>query len=165
MNQKFKQFATAAVEENMTGWSNRIVIKATNLYQKCSIEFESDFGAHKFMDLCRENNIYFTTKQGTADESKHEIRVRPDRTAEARYRNKIMGKLWEQLEKHVITAAPGSKVGQNGPKGKVFVADKDNENVAVIFKIEAHGSNYIRIEVCEDGCKAIGLSEEIARDF
>eukprot|EP00972_Heterocapsa_arctica_P074361 10973907-Heterocapsa_arctica.AAC.1 len=76
-----------------------------------------------------------------------------------------MGKLWEQLEKHVATAAPGSKVGQNGPKGKVFVADKASENVAVIFKIDTHGSKDIRIEVCEDGCKAIGLTEEAARDF
>eukprot|EP00972_Heterocapsa_arctica_P063168 9319895-Heterocapsa_arctica.AAC.1 len=70
------------------------------------------------MDLCRENKIYFTNKQGTTDESKHEIRVRPDRTAEACLRNKIMGILWEQLEKHITTASPGSKVGQNGPMGK-----------------------------------------------
>eukprot|EP00972_Heterocapsa_arctica_P102612 15122791-Heterocapsa_arctica.AAC.1 len=64
------------------------------------------------------DKIYFTMKQGTAEETKHEIRVRPDRTAEVRHRNKIMGKLWEQLEKHIASAAPGSKVGQNGPKGK-----------------------------------------------
>eukprot|EP00972_Heterocapsa_arctica_P012061 1769404-Heterocapsa_arctica.AAC.1 len=66
-----------------------------------------------------------------------------------------MGKLWEQLEKHIATPAPGSRVGQNGPKGKVFVADKDKENVAVIFKIDSHGSKDIHIEVCELGCKTI----------
>eukprot|EP00972_Heterocapsa_arctica_P022153 3259799-Heterocapsa_arctica.AAC.1 len=74
MNKKLRQFATSAVEKNMTGWSNRLVINANNLDQKCSIEFESDFGAHKFLDLCRDDKIFFTMKQGTAEESKHEIR-------------------------------------------------------------------------------------------
>eukprot|EP00972_Heterocapsa_arctica_P106190 15643507-Heterocapsa_arctica.AAC.1 len=61
-----------------------------------------------------------------------------------------MGKLWEQLEKHVANAAPGSKVGQNGPKGKVFVANVANDEVAIIFKIDEHGSKDMRIEVCEE---------------
>eukprot|EP00972_Heterocapsa_arctica_P067293 9931010-Heterocapsa_arctica.AAC.1 len=102
----------------MTGWSNRIVIKANNLDQKCSIEFDSEFGAHKFLDLCRDDEIIFTMSQGTPDESNHEIRIKPDRAAEARHHNKIMGKLWEQLAQHIAISAPGRKVGQNGPKGK-----------------------------------------------
>eukprot|EP00972_Heterocapsa_arctica_P033518 4934098-Heterocapsa_arctica.AAC.1 len=46
INAKLKKFAKAAIEENMTGWATRIVMKATSLDHKCSIQFESDFGAH-----------------------------------------------------------------------------------------------------------------------
>eukprot|EP00972_Heterocapsa_arctica_P048506 7150014-Heterocapsa_arctica.AAC.1 len=74
MNTKLRQFATTAVEKKMPGWANRIVIKASNLDQKCSIEFESGIGAHKFLDLSREDKIYFTDKPGTPDEKKHELR-------------------------------------------------------------------------------------------
>eukprot|EP00972_Heterocapsa_arctica_P062737 9253298-Heterocapsa_arctica.AAC.1 len=73
MNKQLRQFATTAVENKITGWSSRIVIKANNLDQKCSIEFDPDLRAHKFLDICREDKIYFTMKQGTAEESRHEI--------------------------------------------------------------------------------------------
>eukprot|EP00972_Heterocapsa_arctica_P040849 6019646-Heterocapsa_arctica.AAC.1 len=66
----------------MPGWSNRIVIKASNIDQKCSIEFDSDFGAHKFLDLSRDDTVIFLSDAHSADEKAHEIRVRPDRTAE-----------------------------------------------------------------------------------
>eukprot|EP00972_Heterocapsa_arctica_P063363 9348674-Heterocapsa_arctica.AAC.1 len=39
---------------------------------------------------------------GTSDEKKHAHRSKPDCTDEARHRNKIMGKLWEQLVRHIF---------------------------------------------------------------
>jgi len=156
MEIKLRRFASATVEERMRGWSERIVVKARNLDQKLCIEFDSEFGAHKFLDLCRNHPIKYEL---TA------LRVRPDRTAEVRHRNRIMGKLWHQVEEHIRESMPGHKVGQNGPKGKVFVVDPTGEEVVIIFKTSNHGADNMVIEVQEEGCKHIGLSEEKARDF
>ena len=123
MEVKLKRFAKAAVDERMKGWGDRIVVKAVNLDQKLSIEFDSEFGAHKFLDLCRETPVRYEL---TA------LRVRPDRTAEARNRNRIMGKLWQQVGAAIRDSRPGFKVGQNGPRGRVFVMDPSGEEVNVI---------------------------------
>jgi hypothetical protein len=156
MEMRLKKFAKAAVEERMKGWSDRIVVKAVNLDQKLSIEFDSEFGAHKFLDLCRETPVKYELTV---------LRVRPDRTAEVRNRNRILGKLWQQLEAAIKETHPNHKVGQNGPKGKVFVVDPSGEEVHIVFRLANQGATNMVIEVVEEGCKKVGLSEERARDF
>ena len=156
MATKLKKFASDAVDAAMPGWSQRIVVKAFNLEQKCSVEFETAYGAHKFLDSARDDPPVFEMRT---------IRIRADRTVEARYRNRVMGELWKGLEARIKNANGRYKVGQNGPKGKVFVADAISEEVWVIFKVETHGSNDINVETVEESCTECQLSLEVARDI
>ncbi len=76
-----------------------------------------------------------------------------------------MGLLWQHLEKHVDLMSGNRKVGQNGVKGKAFVADALADELHVVFHLHAHGAGEMQIEVVGDGCAAVGLSEEKARDI
>ena len=76
----------------------------------------------------------------------------------------MMGHLWRQLEENINNQGGRYKIGQNGPKGKVFVADNTNDEVWVVFRISQHGGEQV-VEVDADACKACGVSEEHARDM
>ena len=153
---KLKKFALETVDTMMPGWKDKVVVKAFNLDQKCSVEFDSAYGAHKFLDLSRDDPPKFEMQP---------IRVRPDRSAEARYKNRIMGGLWKGLELRLDSSGGRYKIGQNGPKGKVFLVDNSTEEVWVIFQITHHGSNDITIEIKEEACTTFRLAPEVARDI
>ena len=56
-------------------------------------------------------------------------------------------------------------MGQNGPKGKIFVADPSNDDLWIVFRLTGHGAEDLHVEIDADSCKAVHLSEEKARDM
>ena len=133
------------------------VVRAFNLENRFSINFGSVFMAHKFFSFLshyRENDIIF---EGT------KLRARLDRGADVRQRNRILGGLWAELSARL--ALSSKSIGQNGPKGKVFVPDKESEQVWILFTLTTHGHANVHIEIDSESCSAVGLTEEDARDI
>jgi len=151
---RLKKFANEVMAGVSVDMDKHAVVKSYNLENKCSISFDSVFMAHRFLDYCRENDIMY---EGT------KLRVRPDRSADARQRNRILGGLWSELATKIDLTKRA--IGQNGPKGKVFVSEKDGESVAIVFTLTAHGANDLHIEINAEACAAIGLTDEAARDI
>ena len=73
---RLKRFASDMVEKRMSGWSKNAAVKACSLDPKCSVQFECSFGAHEFLDPCKDYSVFYQESDVST-----EIRVRPDRSA------------------------------------------------------------------------------------
>jgi len=152
-----ERFVKGAIDSRMPNWVGKYTVKAFNLENKCSVLFEDAYGAHRLLDLCRGDDP-LTFEQAA-------IRVRPDRSAQSRHRGRLFGKLWSLLEEKVNPAAAGLRIGSSPVKGKLFVINGNTDDVKVLFEATAHGGDEDVFTFDVDACKAIGLSEEDARDM
>ena len=151
---QLKKFAAQLLGDVSVDMARHSVVRAFNLENRFSVNFDSVFMAHKFLSHYRENDIVF---EGT------KLRARPDRSADVRQRNRILGGLWAELSAR--PALDSKSIGQNGPKGKVFVSDMESEQVWILFTLTTHGHADVHIESNSESCSAVGLGGEEARDI
>lgn len=112
-------------------------VRAYNLENRCAICFGSVREAHSFLERVRDATTEFENAK---------LRFRPDRSAEARQRNKVLGGLWQGLTAKIDTTG-AKKIGQNGPKGKVFVADASAGKVWIIYTLDhAHRGRHRQLQ-------------------
>ena len=109
--------------------------------------------AHTLLSSAQDNKVNINI-QGL----QHELRVRPDRSADARQRAYILGQLWQGLA-GLTAARPQISIGSSGPKGKVFVIDRESDLIHNVFNVSGHGPElHISIDVA---CESLGFDETV----
>ena len=153
---KLEKFATDLVLHHMPSLKDKFAAKAFNLENKCSILFQDNFGAHMFLSFCGNEQTAFETTQ---------LRARPDRSAHARMRGRILGKLWSNVEAKIDLEIGKYKLGTSPAKGKLFVMDEKAGDMWVLFQVTTHGSQEDVISFSADECTLSKIDETMANDL
>ena len=156
LRSKLEEFASNLVLHHMPSLKDKFAVKAFNLENKCSILFKETFGAHMFLSYCRAEQPVFETTQ---------LRVRPDRSAHARMRGRILGKLWTNVEAKIDLESGKYKLGTSPAKGKLFVMDEKAGDMWVLFQVTSHGSQEDVISFNSDECALFKIDEAMANDL
>ena len=73
------------------------------------------------------------------DNTKHELKARPDRSIAVRAKNRVLGGLWKKMQPMLVqkgTFPQGSKMGTTGPKGGLCVTNAEKEEIWEIFTVK-----------------------------
>ena len=62
LKSNLEKFAKKLIETKMPSWAGRFTVKAYNLETKCAVIFEEAYGAHRLLDLCRDESPTLRTR-------------------------------------------------------------------------------------------------------
>ena len=69
------------------------------------------------------------------------------------------------MEKLGLNKDSGLKIGSSPVKGKLFLADRANDEVKILFKASPNGADEDMVSFGTKTCKEHGISEEEAGDI
>ena len=118
--------------------TSRVEFRGSNFALQYSLTFPSPLEAREFRELADTSPVPFVDPRGVS----HLVRVRPDRTVEARRLRSAMGMLWKEVFAFFdLHKRPSStcKLGTNMARGVLFYTD--GEELWELFRVQRVGSS------------------------
>ena len=127
-----------------------------------SLIFPDRDAAEKFVDHCRDQNIYWKDPR---DGDRKRINVKQDRSFELRLLGQVYGSIWKQMEKLLKTKNKfdGVRMGTTGNRGTFTIATDDD--LWTLFRVKnLNAGDSIEITASED-CAHWGITNEEANEI
>ena len=130
-----------------------------------SIKFETEEMAKEFLNQAIPMQI---TWEDPRNKELKAMKFSKEKPYSEKQVNKILGSLWQNLREPLSKAETWKKasmsLGQNGPKGLVFVKDSEIDDVYVLYNVTKNALGLpCGLDPVEDSLKHFGISMEVAQ--